>query len=573
MSAIKKQKNSHDDEDTIPVGTYLFNRIKQLGVNSIFGLPGDFNLALLDHIYDVEGLRWVGNTNELNAGYAADGYARLKKLAVLITTFGVGELSTVNAIAGALAEHVGLLHIVGVPAQSSENKKLLLHHTLGNGDYKVYARISKELSEKVIILEDAESAPSCIDDALRTALIKQRPVYLAIPTNIGELSVPRALLDTPINLTPPKNDPITQKEVIDRVLRLIEHASNPIILVDACANRHDVRAETAKLAEVTQFPVFTTPMGKSAFDENNPRFGGVYIGSLSSPEVAKIVESSDLILSVGALLSDFNTGSFSYSYNTNNIVEFHSDHIKIKRATYENISMTPVLVELAVRITPRDPESAVPVPKPLAIQEQPRDTILNQDYVWTHLTSFLRPGDVIVSETGTSSFGITKATFPNNTVGISQVLYGSIGYSVGAALGASLALEEIDPSRRVLLFVGDGSLQLTVQAISTMIRWNLNPYLFVLNNDGYTIERLIHGPTSSYNDINPWKYTQLLEVFNAKNYENLSIKTTGELDDIFSSEEFATPDKIRLIELVLPRLDAPEALVKQAEITSKTNAE
>ncbi|KAF5100353.1 hypothetical protein D0Z00_001321 [Geotrichum galactomycetum] len=561
-----------DDESSISVGTYLFNRIKQLGINSIFGVPGDFNLALLDHIYEVDGLRWVGNTNELNAGYAADGYSRLKSLSVLITTFGVGELSTINAIAGAYAEHVGLLHIVGVPAQSSENKKLLLHHTLGNGDYKVYARISKELSEKAIFLEDAETAPHRIDDALRTAFLTQRPVYLAIPTNIGELSVDKTLLETPIDLTPPSNDPVTEREVIDRVLRLIEHATNPIILVDACANRHDVREETARLAEVTQFPVFTTPMGKSAFNEDNERFGGVYVGSLSSPEVAQVVESADLVLSVGALLSDFNTGSFSYGYNTNNIVEFHSDHIKIKRATYEDISMKPVLDELATRITPRDPALAVPVPKPMALQTAPKDTTLTQDYLWTNLSSFLRPGDVIVSETGTSSFGITKTIFPNNSVGISQVLYGSIGYSVGAALGASLAIEEIDPSRRVILLVGDGSLQLTVQAISTMIRWNLNPYLFVLNNDGYTIERLIHGPTSSYNDINPWQYTKLLEVFTAKNYQNYSIKTTGELDEIFESEEFANPDKIRLIELVLPRLDAPIALVKQAEITSKTNS-
>ncbi|KAF5100999.1 hypothetical protein DV451_002339 [Geotrichum candidum] len=564
--------STQTDNDTIPVGTYLFNRIRQLGINSIFGLPGDFNLALLDHISEVEGLRWVGNTNELNAGYAADGYSRLKSLAVLITTFGVGELSTVNAIAGAFAEHVGLLHIVGVPAQSSENKKLLLHHTLGNGDYKVYARISKELSKKVIILEDSETAPHRIDDALRTAFISQRPVYLAIPTNVGELPVRKELLETPIDLVPPSNDPESEKEVVDRVLRLIEHANNPVILVDACANRHDVREETARLAEVTQFPVFTTPMGKSAFDEDNDRFGGVYIGSLSSPEVAKVVESSDLILSVGALLSDFNTGSFSYGYNTNNLVEFHSDHIKIKRATYEGVSMKPVLRELATRITPRDPALAVPVPKAQSVLTAPKNTTLTQDYLWANLSSFLRPGDVIVSETGTSSFGITKTTFPNHTVGISQVLYGSIGYSVGAALGAALAIEEIDPSRRVILLVGDGSLQLTAQAISTMIRWNLNPYLFVLNNDGYTIERLIHGPTSSYNDINPWRYTQLLEVFNAQNYQNYSIKTTGELDDIFESEEFAKPNKIRLIELVLPRLDAPLALVKQAEITSKTNA-
>lgn len=526
---------------------------------------------MLDHIYEVDGLRWVGNTNELNAGYAADGYSRIKGLGVVITTFGVGELSTVNAVAGAYAEHVGLVHIVGLPTQSSQDKKLLLHHTLGDGDFEVFQRMSNEISEKVYILEDPETAPVMVDDAFRTAYLLQRPVYIGIPVNVGELKISSNLLNTPISLAMPENDNDSQNEVLDRVVSLVNEAKSPIILVDACATRHDVRAETAKLAEVTQFPVFTTPMGKSAFDERNPRFGGVYIGSLSSPEVSAIVEKADLVLSVGALLSDFNTGSFSYGYKTANIVEFHSNYIQIKKAIYENVQMKHVLAELPHRLTTANSKNVVPVPKPLTHEVVPASTPLYQDYLWTRLSGFLRPGDVIVTETGTSSFGITKSVFPDKTVGISQVLYGSIGYSVGAALGAAMAIDEIDRNRRVILFVGDGSLQLTVAAISTMVRWNVSPYLFVLNNDGYTIERLIHGPNASYNSINPWKYTKLLEFFNAKNYESFSVSTTGELDEKFNDQAFNTPDKIRLIELVLPRMDAPEALVKQAEITSKTN--
>lgn len=520
----------------------------------------------------MNGLRWVGNTNELNAGYATDGYARVKGLGVIITTFGVGELSTVNAVAGAFAEHVGLVHIVGLPAQSSQNQKLLLHHTLGNGDFEVFKRMSAEISDKVYILDDAKTSPEKIDDAFRTAYLRQRPVYIGIPSNVGELTIDSALLNTPIDLSMPENDAEAQEEVIETLVSMIESAKSPVILVDACAARHNVRAETAKLAEVTQFPVFATPMGKSAFDESNPRFGGCYVGTLSSPKVAEIVENADLVLSVGALLSDFNTGSFSYGYKTNNIVEFHSDHIKIRKATYK-VQMKPVLAELPTKLTPANPETAVPVPKVGTHTSHPSDeTPLTQNYLWNRTSQWLRPGDVIVSETGTSSFGIVNTVFPENTIGISQVLYGSIGYSVGAALGAALAIDEIDPSRRVILFVGDGSLQLTVTAISTMIRWNLKPYLFILNNDGYTIERLIHGETSTYNDINPWKYTKILEVFNAKNYESLSLATTGELDEKFEDVKFNAPTKIRLIELMLPRMDAPESLVKQAEITSKTNS-
>ena len=87
-------------EETISLGTYLFKRLNQdpIGIKNIFGVPGDFNLALLDKIEDVDGLNWVGSVNELNAGYAADRYTRVKNgfnkgsLSALITTFGVGEL-------------------------------------------------------------------------------------------------------------------------------------------------------------------------------------------------------------------------------------------------------------------------------------------------------------------------------------------------------------------------------------------------------------------------------------------------------------------------------------------------
>ena len=81
------------------MATYLFTRLKQMCIDSVHGVPGDFNLVALDYLPDC-GLSWVGNCNELNAGYAADGYARIKGMSAVFTTFGVGELSLLNAIAG-----------------------------------------------------------------------------------------------------------------------------------------------------------------------------------------------------------------------------------------------------------------------------------------------------------------------------------------------------------------------------------------------------------------------------------------------------------------------------------------
>ncbi|CCH46209.1 pyruvate decarboxylase [Wickerhamomyces ciferrii] len=558
----------------ITLGRYLFERLNQVKVQTIFGLPGDFNLSLLDKIYEVDGLRWAGNANELNAAYAADGYSRVKGLSAIITTFGVGELSALNGIAGSYAEHVGVLHIVGVPSISSQAKQLLLHHTLGNGDFTVFHRMSQNISQTTAFIKDINSAPAEIDRCIREAYIFQRPVYLALPANLVDDLVSTDLLKTPIDLSLKANDEEAENEVVQTVLELVAKAENPVILVDACASRHSVKEETKALIDATQFPTFVTPMGKGAVDEQHPRFGGVYVGTLSKPDVKAQVENADLVLSVGALLSDFNTGSFSYSYKTKNIVEFHSDHIKIRNATFPGVQFHSVLKKLNEQIGPIVKDyKPYPVPKvSLTTAPTAPETPLTQEWLWTRISSWLREGDVVITETGTSAFGIVQSRFPTNTTGISQVLWGSIGYSVGAALGAVAAAEEVDREKRVLLFVGDGSLQLTVQEISTMIRWGLTPYIFVLNNAGYTIERLIHGEKASYNDVQPWDHLSLLKTFGAKDYESIRVSTTGEFDKLANDEAFSKNSKIRLVEIMLPVMDAPLNLVKQAQITAATNA-
>ncbi|RIN46316.1 alpha-keto acid decarboxylase family protein, partial [Staphylococcus simulans] len=123
------------------VGQYLIDALYNAGVEEIFGVPGDFNLTFLDDVIDHEHVSWIGNTNELNAAYAADGYARIKGLSALVTTFGVGELSAVNGIAGSYAERVPVIAITGGPTTVVENAGKYVHHSLGEGQFDVYQKM------------------------------------------------------------------------------------------------------------------------------------------------------------------------------------------------------------------------------------------------------------------------------------------------------------------------------------------------------------------------------------------------------------------------------------------------
>ena len=234
--------------------------------------------------------------------YAADGYARVNnRMAALITTFGVGELSAINGVAGAFSEHIPIVHIVGCPSTISQRNGMLLHHTLGNGDFNVFANMSANISCNVARLTNPPDIAAQIDQALRECWVHSRPVYVMLPTDMIEAKVEGERLQTPIDLTEPANEPEREDYVVDVVLKYLHAAERPVILVDACAIRHRVLQEVHDLIEKTNLPVFVTPMGKSAVNEQHPNYGGVYAGEGSNPEVKKTLEASDLILSIGAL--------------------------------------------------------------------------------------------------------------------------------------------------------------------------------------------------------------------------------------------------------------------------------
>lgn len=569
------------------VGAYLFKRLHEFGVRGVHGVPGDFNLALLD-LLNEGGLYWVGNCNELNSGYAADGYARVKGISALITTFGVGELSALAAVAGSYSEHVPVVHIVGIPNTASQRRHLLLHHTLGNGDYRVFCDMSKRISETHTILDEHVDCAAEIDRVLRTCWTRARPVYIGLPTNSVFKELDAGRLKTPIPLELDPNPKETEDEVVEQILNLMYKSKNTIILSDACAIRHRVLDELHALIDKTGLPTFVTPMGKSSVDETLPSFGGVYVGDVSRPDVKERVESAELILYVGGLISDFNSGGFTFHISPKNTVEFHSDNMKVRYSEFPGITMKHVLKRLTtqidmsrIRVTATT-ELSNKLPRH---ERESESQEISHAWMWPMLGQWLRQNDIVVTETGTANFGILETRFPRGVTHISQVLWGSIGYSVGALQGAALANKELSTERapgpapptprRVILFVGDGSLQLTVQEISTMLRHNLKPIIFVLNNSGYTIERKIHGETATYNDIQPWRHGKLLEAFGAKEgaYRNYQVRSRTEMEALLvKNKEFGGADeRLEMVEVFMPMLDAPRALEVTAQASARLN--
>ncbi|WP_460205364.1 alpha-keto acid decarboxylase family protein [Scytonema sp. NUACC21] len=481
------------------IGDYLLLRLTQIGVKHIFGVAGDYNMEFLDHIVDLKGIELVTTCNELNASYATDGYGRINGIAAIITTFGVGELSAINGIAGAYAEHVPVVAITGAPVTKIQSQRALVHHTFGTGDFSIFARMYEKVTVAQAYLT-VENATAEIDRVLGECLLKKLPVYISLAMDVASTEV--AAPSEPF--TPPvfQSDKATLAEAVEACVTMLNKASKPVILADVGVDRYGLQGELRSLLATTAYPYATMTMGKGLIEETHPQFIGIYNGALSDDYVRRRIEEADCVLSIGVLMTDFNTGKFSAQLDSSRTIEVHGQYLKIKHALYNNVAMQDFLPALSKRLLKRNPETLDIKPKKENLDAgftslfQPNSTAaITQQRFWYRFAQFLKEDDIVVAETGTCLFGGAVIPLPKSSSFIGQLLWGSIGYSVGAVLGCAIAA----PQRRSILLVGDGSFQMTAQELSTMLRYDLKPIIFLINNDGYTIERDIHGEKMPYN--------------------------------------------------------------------------
>jgi indolepyruvate decarboxylase len=267
-------------------------------------------------------------------------------------------------------------------------------------------------------------------------------------------------------------------------------------------------------------------------------------------------------------MTDFNTGGFTTNLDDSKTISANIRSVKIKHHFYENVNLRDFIIGLTEKLSLRDP-AALDIKcasdscvhrhtKPYIPDAQKPVTIKR---FFDRMSHFIKDNSIVVAETGVSLFSAAEMLMPEGAAFIGQTFYGSIGYTIGATLGACMAAE----GRRVVLFVGDGSFQVTCQDLSTMIRNKLKPVVFLINNDGYTIERVIID--RPYNDIQPWAYHRLPEIFGAA--AGFNVRTEGELEEAL--EKAASADKLVFIEIHTGRLDCPESLLSAGRAMAKTN--
>jgi indolepyruvate decarboxylase len=193
---------------------------------------------------------------------------------------------------------------------------------------------------------------------------------------------------------------------------------------------------------------------------------------------------------------------------------------------------------------------------------------LTQLSFWARMARFVQSGDIIAADQGTPFYGVATLPLPSGVDVVAQPLWASIGYALPAVLGAQLASEG---RRRAILLIGDGSAQMTIQELGTLIRHGLDPVIFLLNNDGYTVERAINGPTARYNDIAAWNWSLLPAAMGAAADTVVRRVVTGADLDQALSDCADNAGKLTFIEVVLDRMDLPALLARTADAVANQN--
>ena len=546
------------------VGHYLATRLEQIGLEHYFQVPGDYNLQLLDELLKNDNLKMVSCTNELNASYASEGYARANGASACVITFNVGAFSALNGVAGAYAERLPMIFISAGYNTNDEASGRFLHHTIGTTDYSYQEEMFRPVTCKTVRILTAEEAPAKIDDAVATALRESKPCYIEIASNLADAECPEPQPKQFPRAWELPYDADAVEQAADAVAKQLNAAEKPILLAGPHLRPYGAIDAFKRLAEALGCAVAVQPNAKGFFPEDHPQYIGHYLGTSSAPGAEAMVDLSDCVLAAGPMFTDYSTVGWTTTVpNDSGYIAIAEDGVTTPEGNYTNLPIAAVLDAVAQKV---EKNSAT-------IEQYNRDDVTGEQAEYTpaadgeqltraemvhQINELITQDSTLFAETGDSWFNGMHMQLPGGAGFEIEMQWGAIGWSVPSAHGYAVAKGN---DHHTILMVGDGSFQLTAQEVCNMIRYQDNITVIVVNNKGYVIESALHeGP---YNYYKNWDYAALMDAFNAEDGEGIGITATtaGELRDALRTASENTHRPV-LIEAQIPHDDMTQDLVK-----------
>jgi indolepyruvate decarboxylase len=528
---------------------YIVQRIANEGVEHCFGVPGDYAFPVCDAVDRNPNIKWIGCSNELNAAYAADGYARARGAAMLSTTYAVGELSAINGVMGAKAERSLVYHVVGMPSYQNQRLRKTIHHTFGDGDFGNFIGISAQATCCHAVI-NPDNCMLEMERVIAEARRNNQPAYIVVPSDYALAPVTL----TEVRPATPKSNETSLQKAVAAITERLKSAKSVVVLPAFTISRLGLQKEARAAIEAIGCPFATTSMEKCIIDESHPQFAGMYAGVLSANDTREIVEGAEVVIDLGGIsLNDETTTGFTTRLDPARFISIGLNDVRIGGQVFGNVRLADTLAALAKLKSPAPPYKRTPEGNP-SINGKPSDKI-TMDALYSRYAKFIRSGDNVVLESGSSSFGVPPMTLSDDVQVHIQMLWGSIGWATGAAFGIALA----NLKRKTILITGEGSHQLTANEIGNMGRFGANPIILCLNNDGYMVERALEpNPDWSYNDLAKWRYADLPHALGCTDWFTARVETLGELDAALKAARESKSGAY--IEVIGGRMDMPKGL-------------
>jgi indolepyruvate decarboxylase len=418
-------------------------------------------------------------------------------------TYGAGALNMVNPVAAAWAEKTPLLVLTGGPGKAERGRGILVHHQVKTFDSQLH--VYREVTHYQAVLADPELAAFEIRRAIDLCRRYALPVYLEVPRDMVDAPIP---VGRPQELPVPRNEGAV-KEAAEEILGLLSRAARPVLVVGVEIHRAALAREAVALAEALQVPVVSTFMGRGTFPDDHPLFAGVYLGPASPPGVRELVEGSDGLVMLGALLSDTNMGVHLQALDPRRVALAVSYRVEIGYHGYGDVPLPDLVAALSVgaaaakRPRRRPPRferrlfsraEGPPAKGQLTVAE-----LIGEVNRW-----FARRGELaLVTDTGDCLF--CSHEIDTQTV-LASAYYATMGFGVPAALGFEAAT-----GHRPLVLVGDGGFQMTGPELIHAHRWGLRPIVVVMNNGSW--EMLQSFLPTGYNQLCDWRYAEVARLW------------------------------------------------------------
>ena len=553
------------ESGSISIGQYLIERLYELGIRHIFGVPGDFVLGFYDLLVNSK-IKVINMCDEQGAGFAADAYARVNGVGAVCVTYCVGGLKIANPTAGAFAEKSPLIVISGSPGIRERRKDPLLHHKVR--DFDTQLRVFNHVTISSTVLDDPQTAAKEIDRVLDSSLLHKRPVYIEIPRDM--VSQPLYLDKSRINGKESFSDPEKEKdnstvlnEALSETISILESSKKPAILAGVELHRYGLQDKLVSIVEKFQIPVASTLSSKSVISEIHPLYLGLYEGAMGHDNVRDYVESSDCLILLGAFVTDLDLGGLPSKIDPANSISITSEKVSIKYHNFEGIRLEDFIRGIADSNEIGGPRRVTNLPyTQKSIQFSAiKGKKITINRLFQCLDSFLKNNMIVLADVGDALFGSTDLVIHNKTEFLSSAYYASMGFAVPASIGAQFA----NPKLRPLVIVGDGAFQMTGMEISTSYRFNLNPIVLVLNNQGYGTERSILD--GHFNDIPMWDYSKIPKLIGGG--IGYLIETEEQFEDSLLQAE-RNKESFSILDIRLDRYDKSTALQRLTDSLRKS---